>query len=112
MEVRQIKSDALQFIEDKLVVVHTLVVVDTQVVKGSMELEVSHRQVVGDTFEGVVDISLDNLEVGIEEHTVMVDTMEVHHIEVSRIVASLDNIEEADHIEVVGFNDDARRLLL
>ena len=61
---------------------------------------------------GVVGISLDNLEVGIEEHTAEEGTMEVHHIEVSRIVASLDNIEEAEHIEVVGFNDDARRLLL
>ena len=49
---------------------------------------------------------------GIEEHTAEEGTMEVHHIEVSRIVVSLDNIRVADRIEVVGFDYDARRLLL
>ena len=60
----------------------------------------------------VVGISLDNLEEGIEEHTIVEGIMEVRHIEVSHIMASLDNIEEAERIEVVGFSYDARQLLL
>lgn len=60
----------------------------------------------------VVGISLDNLEEGIEEHTIVEGIMEVCHIEVSHIMASLDNIEEAERIEVVGFSYDARQLLL
>ena len=60
----------------------------------------------------VVGISLDNLEEGIEEHTIVEGIMEVRHIEVSHIMTSLDNIEEAERIEVVGFSYDARQLLL
>ena len=60
----------------------------------------------------VVGISLDNLEEGIEEHTIVEGIMEVRHIEVSHIMASLDNIEEAERIEVVGFSYDAQQLLL
>ena len=60
----------------------------------------------------VVGISLDNLEEGIEEHTIVEGIMEERHIEVIHIMTSLDNIEEAERIEVVGFSYDARQLLL
>ena len=78
----------------------------------SMVLGAIHRQAVGHTFEVVAGIGLDNLEMGIEERTVRVDTMEVPHIVVNRIVANLDNIEVAEHIKVVDFDDDALLLLL
>ena len=109
MEVAQIGSDALHVVpigeEHILAVRDKLVVGHKQVVKGSMVLGVIHRRVAG------YNISLDNLEVGIEEHITKVDTVEVHHIEVNRIMASLDNIEVAEHIKVEDF-DDARQLLL
>ncbi len=79
---------------------------------GSMVLGAIHRQAVGHTFEVVAGIGLGNLEMDIEEHTARVDTMEVPHIAVNHIVASLDNIEVAEHIKVVDFDDDARLLLL
>ena len=79
---------------------------DILLVGGSMRLGVVHRL-------GVVGISLDNLEVDIEEHIVGEGIMEVHRIEVGHIVvASLDNIGEADRIEVVGFDIDVRLWLL
>ena len=92
VEVRHIEFDALQSIG----VGHT----------------VENKLVVGNSFEVVVNIILDNLEEGIEDHTVEVGTMEVHCIEVIRIVASFDSIREAAHIEVEESDDDARRLLL
>ena len=83
---------------------------DILLVGGSMRLGVVHRL-------GVVGISLGNLEVDIEEdieeHIVGEGIMEVHRIEVGHIVvASSDNIGEADRIEVVGFDIDARLWLL
>ena len=79
---------------------------------GNMVLGAIHRQAVGHTFEVVASIGLGNLGMGIEEYTVRVDTMEVLHIAVNRIMASLDNIEVAEHIKVVDFDIDARLLLL
>ena len=64
--------------------------------------KVSHRQAVQHAFEGLVDIRLDNLVVGIEEHTIGVDTMEAHYIEFSQIMASLDSIEQVDYNEFAG----------
>ena len=83
---------------------------DILLVGGSMGLGVVHRL-------GVVGIGLGNLEVDIEEdieeHIVGEGIREVHRIEVDHIVvASLDNIGEADRIEVVGFDIDARLWLL
>ena len=77
-----------------------------------MEPEVNHRQAVSHTFEELVDIKLDNLVVGIEELTVRVGTMEVHHIEFSQILVNLDNIGSADYNEVVICDYDPEHLLL